>query len=84
MRGEKVLDIEVAGRVSVWANPPYDRQWTKIVIAGIEPFVKTTLRECAVRLEFFISRERLTLSNDLDNLAKPVLDALHRIVSLSD
>jgi Holliday junction resolvase RusA-like endonuclease len=76
MRGRKIIDTIVVGRVSVWANPPYESQWKNKIVEKVKPLVKAPARECSLKLEFYIPRERLRTGNDVDNLAKPVMDAL--------
>ena len=46
--------------------------------------MKKPTKECSVRLEFYISKEGLTKGNDVDNLAKPVLDALKAAAAIID
>lgn len=84
LRGKKIIDIIVVGRVSVWANPPYEVPWKNKIIEAVKPIAESPTKNCSIRLKFYISEERLTVGNDVDNLAKPVLDALKAAGAIVD
>ena len=84
LRGQKIINIVVVGRVSVWANPPYEAPWKTKIIEAVKPIAESPTKNCSVRLQFYISEERLTAGNDVDNLAKLVLDALKAARAIVD
>ena len=78
-RGSSLFKKLVRGKPSVWANQPLEGQWRETLrksLADKNQPDHLPHRHLAVSLDFFLAPNRLTLGNDLDNLAKPVLDIL--------
>ena len=67
--------IETAKSVGV-------ERW-KAQVTRITKVIKEKLSRCSLKLDFFISEERFS-KVDVDNLAKPILDALEKAGAYDD
>ena len=71
------IEFSIHGTPSPWANEEIEVRWRQAIAAQVPP--KAEIPSGAifeVELEFRLDPRRLLRSNDLDNLAKPVLDTL--------
>jgi len=56
---------------------PFKQMWTEEIAEKIRPYVKKRLESCSVVLRFHLSEKQFgRLETNVDNLAKPILDAL--------
>ena len=86
MKGKKLLDITIpAGKVGVCGQKSPDVvKWYELLCHKIKPSPSGVYKEhCCVRLQFYITEAR-TKTNDVDNLTKPVLDALEGAKVIDD
>lgn len=88
MIGDKLFEVTVLGNVSTNSNRELIYEWR----GTLERFFSTLpnhslqTRRISIKLKFWINEKRLKniRGNDLDNLSKPVLDALKRIGIIYD
>ena len=93
MEKKEIIDIFVEGRPETFAGGQPEQDWKNTIKTTIlpiwselkmEPIVKSTIKlDFALLLERFM-RQGGSKKNDLDNLAKPVLDSLVDIKVLED
>lgn len=88
MNGNPLFDLMVPGQVCTNSNKETIHSWRQVLerfFASLH-LVRTQRRKISVELKFFLSPRRVygTQKNDLDNLAKPVLDAMKRIGIIQD
>jgi len=87
MRGSSLFNTSIQGRVSTNYNREAVLNWRQLVENAFASltFPNIDQRRLAVDLKFWLSQGRLqTQKNDLDNLAKPVLDSMKRIGIIHD
>jgi Holliday junction resolvase RusA-like endonuclease len=88
MNGKPLFDLMVSGEVSTNSNRTTIHTWRE----ALERFFASLhlapiqRRKISVELKFFLAPKRIygMQKNDLDNLAKPVLDAMKRIEIIRD
>jgi len=86
MKGRKLLGITISGgTIGVCGqNSPDVRKWYELLCHKIKSSHSGVYKEhCCVRIGFHITETR-TKTNDLDNLTKPVLDALEETKVIQD
>ena len=89
MEKKEIIDIFVEGRPVTFAGEQPEQDWKNTIKNAfseveMEPIVKSTIKlDFALLLERFM-RQGGSKKNDLDNLAKPVLDSLVDIKVLED
>lgn len=88
MSEKTLFDIMVSGQVSTNSNREAIIAWREVLerfFASLH-FVSVQNRKISVELKFWLAPERIYGSqrNDLDNLSKPVLDAMKRIGIIHD
>jgi len=73
MRQKQIIDSKIVGKIfTTWG----DYHWRQLIVKKLGPLVKTSISTgCSVKLDFYIHENRVS-ANDIDNLCKPVLDAL--------
>ena len=86
---EKILfDIMVSGQVSTNSNREAIHAWREILERFFASLHSLGMqrRKISVELKFWLAPQRIYGSqrNDLDNLSKPVLDAMKRIGIIQD
>lgn len=87
MRTKRIIGCEVKGRASVWANPPYEQEWKSKLeqrLREVKPLGYVPPQRFSIKIDFYIGRSRIEKGNDLDNLAKPVLDTLVKVGFIPD
>lgn len=88
MNGESLFDLMVPGQVSTNSNRETIHTWREVLERFFASLHLTHIqrRKISVELKFFLAPKRIygMQKNDLDNLAKPVLDAMKRIKIIQD
>jgi len=87
MRTNAVLFTKIQGEITTNSNKHKIGKWRNTMDRSLSSlhFQKIHGRKLRVSLKFWISKERLqNKKNDLDNLTKPVLDAMKRIGLIED
>lgn len=87
MIGEKLFEVTVPGIVSTNSGRDNICLWRSALEKFFSALPNSSLqsRKISVRLKFWIHEKRLHRGgNDLDNLSKPVLDALKRTGIIRD
>ena len=87
MRGKKILECKIFGRVSSWGNPPHEEIWKSNLeeqLSRMKPQEPSNVQKFSIKIDFYINKDRIEKGNDLDNLAKPVLDSLIKTGFISD
>ena len=79
-RKRKVLNTDVYPMSSLGYNvetagSPTVRLWQTMIIRVVKDKIKERISKCSLKLDFYISEQRIW-KLDIDNLTKPVLDAL--------
>ena len=89
MEKKEIVDIFVEGRPVTFAGEQPEQDWKNTIKnafseVGMEPIDKSVVKlDFALSLERFMRRGR-SVKNDLDNLAKPVLDVLVQVGVFTD
>ena len=88
MNGNPLFDLMVPGQVCTNSNKETIHSWRQVLerfFASLH-LVHIQRRKISVELKFFLAPRRIygIQKNDLDNLAKPVLDAMKRIGIIQD
>ena len=87
MKGQSLFEVTIQGTVSTNSNKEIICKWRENIERSLAslPFSQIDRRKVSVRIEFWISSDRLqTRRNDLDNLVKPVLDGMIRMGLIED
>ena len=72
-----MMEFVIRGIPSPWANGEPEVRWRKAIATQVPPRPEIPAGAVfEVELEFCVHPDRLLRGNDLDNLAKPVLDTL--------
>jgi Holliday junction resolvase RusA-like endonuclease len=86
--GNKLFEVTVLGNVSTNSNKETIYEWRGTLERFFSSLPNSSLqtRKISINLKFWINEKRLkhVRGNDLDNLSKPVLDALKRIGIIRD
>lgn len=88
MNGKPLFELTVSGQVSTNSNRETIHTWREVLERFFASLHLTHIqkRTISVELKFFLAPRRIygMQKNDLDNLAKPVLDAMKRIGIIHD
>jgi len=87
MRTNVILFTKIQGEITTNSNKHKIGKWRDSMDRSLSSLhlQKVHGRKLRVSLKFWISKERLqNKKNDLDNLTKPVLDAMKRIGLIED
>ena len=87
VRGMKLLDCQVSGRVSTWANPPHEKEWKNLIRNKlIEKLPSVRYEKVSLKIDFYIYKDRIAQfrKNDIDNIAKPVIEVFVEIDMIRD
>jgi len=87
MKGQSLFEVTRQGNVSTNSNKEMICEWRENIERSFAslPFSQIDRRKVSVRIEFWISSDRLqSRRNDLDNLVKPVLDGMIRMGIIED
>lgn len=88
MRSRPILEINVNGHVSTNSGKETIENWRHVLERHFASLHCNTSeqRKLSVELKFWLAPERIyrMQRNDLDNLSKPVLDAMKRIGIIHD
>ncbi len=87
MKGDTLLDTNIQGHISTNSNREVISKWRNNVerSLGSLDISFVSRQKISVELKFWLSEYRLrTRRNDLDNLAKPILDSMKQIGMIRD
>ena len=86
MKGRTLLKARIRGQVSTNSNREAIGKWREELERTLASLQLPTMeRRICIKIEFWIYSKRLQIRrNDLDNLVKPVLDAMKRISIFED
>ena len=87
MKTNAILFTKIQGEITTNSNKQKIEKWRDSMDRSLASlhFQKIHGKKLRVSLKFWISKERLqNRKNDLDNLTKPVLDAMKRIGLIED
>jgi Holliday junction resolvase RusA-like endonuclease len=86
--GNKLFEVTVLGNVSTNSNKETIYEWRGTLEKFFSSLPNSSLQtqKISIKLKFWLNEKRLNQihGNDLDNLSKPVLDALKRIGVIHD
>jgi len=89
MEKKEIVDIFVEGRPVTFAGEQPEQDWKNTIKNAFSEVEIEPIDKSAVKLDFALSLERFmrrgrSVKNDLDNLAKPVLDVLVQVGVFTD
>ena len=87
MKGDTLLDTNIQGHISTNSNREVISKWRNSVERSLGSLDLSFVnkQKISVELKFWLSDYRLrTKRNDLDNLAKPILDSMKQIGMIRD
>ncbi len=87
MNGDTLLDTSIQGHISTNSNKEVINKWRNDVERSLGSLDLSFAhkQKISVEIKFWISSYRLrTKRNDLDNLAKPILDCMKQIGMIVD
>ena len=87
MKGNTLLSTYIQGEITTNSNKQKIAKWRDSMDRSLATlhFQKIKGEKLRISLKFWISKKRLqNMKNDLDNLSKPVLDAMKRIGMIED
>ena len=88
MMGDPLFEICISGNVSTNSNKQTIEQWKNTLEENFSILSSSHIvgKKLSIEMKFWISQKRLgsTSKNDVDNLVKPVLDAMKRIDLIND
>jgi Holliday junction resolvase RusA-like endonuclease len=87
MKGHTILETSIQGNISTNSNREKSSTWKNDVARslGSLDISLSDKQKISVEVKFWISSKRLrSRHNDLDNLAKPVLDSMKNIGIIQD
>lgn len=88
MIGQPLIEISISGEVCTNSSRQTIGLWKNVLEENFStlPSSSTLGKKLAIEMKFWISQKRLDGSNrnDVDNLVKPVLDAMNRMGIIND
>ena len=89
MEKKEIIDIFVEGRPITSAGEQPEQDWKNTIKNAFSEVEMEPIDKSVVKLDFALSLERFmrrgrSVKNDLDNLAKPVLDVLVQVGVFTD
>ena len=89
MEKKEIVDIFVEGRPVTFAGEQPEQDWKNTIKNAFSEVEMEPIDKSVVKLDFALSLERFmrrgrSVKNDLDNLAKPVLDVLVQVGVFTD